>query len=186
MQSITIVSRKGGTGKTATAQALGAGLIKEAARVLFVDLDSQGNLSYTLQANADRPSAFDVLTGETDIQDAIQHAQKGDILTGSESLAKADAILKDTGKEYRLKEALEAVKDKYDYVMRGKVFQFSSDKKRNGDSNNQDSLCISISFGGLLLDISNLKRDNISGKPKAFEDIDLDEELYLLIKKLKK
>ena len=74
--------------------------------------------------------------------------------------------------------------DKYDYVMRGKVFQFSSDKKRNGDSNNQDSLCISISFGGLLLDISNLKRDN-SGKPKDFEDIELDEDLFLLMKKLK-
>ena len=76
--------------------------------------------------------------------------------------------------------------DKYEYVMRGRVFQFSSEKKRNGDSSDKDSLCISISFGGLLLDISNLKRDNISGKPKAFEDIDLDEELYLLIKKIKK
>ena len=76
--------------------------------------------------------------------------------------------------------------DKYDYVMRGRVFQFSSEKKRNADSLGKDSLCISISFGGLLLDISNLMRDNSSGKPKSFEDINLDEELYLLIKKLKK
>ena len=76
--------------------------------------------------------------------------------------------------------------DKYEYVMRGRVFQFSSEKKRNGESSEKDSLCISISFGGLLLDISNLKRDNVTGKPKAFEDIDLDEELYLLIKKIKK
>ena len=75
--------------------------------------------------------------------------------------------------------------DKYDYVMRGRVFNFSSDKKRNGDSSKEDSLCISISFGGLLLDISNLKRDNSSAKPKAFEDIELDEELFLLMKKIK-
>ena len=76
--------------------------------------------------------------------------------------------------------------DKYEYVMRGRVFQFSSDKKRNGDNSEQDSLCISISFGGLLLDISNLKRDVGSGKPKAFEDIEIDEELFFLMKKIKK
>ena len=62
----------------------------------------------------------------------------------------------------------------------------SSDKKRNGDENNQDTLCISVSFGGLLLDISNLKREDSSGKPKAFEDIEIDEELFLLMKKIKK
>ena len=75
--------------------------------------------------------------------------------------------------------------DKYEYVMRGTVFQFSSNKKRNGDSSGEDSLSISISFGGLLLDISNLKRDKLTGKPKAFEDIELDKELYLLMKKIK-
>ena len=75
--------------------------------------------------------------------------------------------------------------DKYDYVMRGRVFQFNSDKKREGDSSNQDTLCISISFGGLLLDISNLKRENSTGKAKSFEDIELDEELFLLMKKIK-
>ena len=76
--------------------------------------------------------------------------------------------------------------DKYEYVMRGRVFQFSNDKKRNGDNSKQDSLCISISFGGLLLDISNLKRDEKSGKPRAFEDIEVDEELFFLMKKIKK
>ena len=75
--------------------------------------------------------------------------------------------------------------DKYEYVMRGKVFQFNSDNKRNNESNNPDTLCISISFGGLLLDISNLKRDSSTGKPKAFEDIELDEDIYLLMKKIK-
>ena len=76
--------------------------------------------------------------------------------------------------------------DKFEYVMRGRVFQFSSEKKRNVESTEKDSLCISISFGGLLLDISKLSRDTTTGKPKSFEDINLDEELYLLIKKIKK
>ena len=77
--------------------------------------------------------------------------------------------------------------DNYDYVMCGKVFQFSSDKKRDGDnSGGEDTLSICISFGGLLFQISNLKRDDKTGKPKSFEEINLDETLYLLIKKLPK
>ena len=76
--------------------------------------------------------------------------------------------------------------DAFDYVMCGKVFQFSNDKKRDGDNSDSDTLSISISFGGLLFQISRLKRDDKTGKPKSFEDINLDETLYLLIKKLPK
>ena len=76
--------------------------------------------------------------------------------------------------------------DNFDYVMCGKVFQFSSDKKRDGDNSEPDTLSISISFGGLLFQISRLKRDDKTGKPKSFEEINLDETLYLLIKKLPK
>ena len=69
--------------------------------------------------------------------------------------------------------------DNFDYVMCGKVFQFSS----NAESG---TLSISISFGGLLFQISKLKMDEKTGKPKSFEDINLDDTLYLLIKKLTK
>ena len=74
--------------------------------------------------------------------------------------------------------------DNFDYVMCGKVFQFSQDKKKN-DNSDIDTLSISISFGGLLFQISNIKRDDKTGKPKGFEDIDIDETLYFLIKKTK-
>ena len=76
--------------------------------------------------------------------------------------------------------------DNFDYVMCGKVFQFSTDKKKEENSTDPDTLSISISFGGLLFQISRLKRDDKTGKPKSFEDINLDETLYLLIKKLPK
>ena len=76
--------------------------------------------------------------------------------------------------------------DNFDYVMCGKVFQFSNDKKKEGDNSDIDTLSISISFGGLLFQISKLRRDDKTGKPKFFEDINLDETLYLLIKKLPK
>ena len=75
--------------------------------------------------------------------------------------------------------------DNFDYVMSGKVFQFSLDKKKKDDDNN-DTLSISISFGGLLFQISRLKKDEKTGKPKGFEDINIDDVLYLLIKKSSK
>ena len=73
--------------------------------------------------------------------------------------------------------------DKYDYVMCGKVFQFSNDKKKEGDSSDPDTLSISASFGGLLFQISGLERDKNTGKPTFFENINVDETIYLLIKK---
>lgn len=115
MEVIAIVNRKGGVGKTATAQALGAGLIKKGHSVLYIDLDSQTNLTYGLGASMAGPSSMDVLTGNATAQEAIQHTQQGDVIAGAESLAGADAAIDGTGKEYRLKEALEGLQ--YDFCI---------------------------------------------------------------------
>lgn len=115
MNAVAIVNRKGGVGKTATVQALGAGLIRRGYSVLYVDLDSQFNLTYGLGASASDISIMDVLTGEATAPEAIQHTPQGDIIAGSEALASADTVIDGTGKEYRLKEALEGLQ--YDYVI---------------------------------------------------------------------
>ena len=115
MEVVAIINRKGGVGKTATAQALGAGLIRRKKKVLFVDLDSQANLSYGLKADPNAPTSMDLLTGEATTAEAIQKTEQGDIIAGSEALAGADAVIDGTGKEYRLKEALEGLK--YDYII---------------------------------------------------------------------
>lgn len=117
MDIVAIVNRKGGVGKTATAQALGAGLIRKGYSVLYVDLDSQTNLSYGLGASTAGLNSMDVLTGDATAQEAIQHTQQGDVIAGSETLAGADATIKDTGKEYRLREALEDLGGTYDYCI---------------------------------------------------------------------
>ena len=115
MEIVAIVNRKGGVGKTATAQALGAGLLRKGCSVLYIDLDSQTNLTYGLGADAAGLSSMDVLTGEATAQDAIQHTPQGDVIAGAEALAGADAAIDGTGKEYRLKEALEGLQ--YDYCI---------------------------------------------------------------------
>lgn len=117
MEIITIANQKGGVGKSTTVHAMGAGLAARGCRVLFVDLDGQGNLSYTMQADEDAPNALDVLTGAVAAKDAIQQLAGGDLIPGTPALAGADnLLLSELGKEYRLKEALQGISG-YDYIL---------------------------------------------------------------------
>ena len=58
MYVLTVISQKGGSGKTTTALALGAALRAKKKKVLLVDLDSQGNLSFGVNANTNELGAL--------------------------------------------------------------------------------------------------------------------------------
>ena len=113
----TITNQKGGAGKTTTALAVAAGLSLKGYSVLSIDLDAQSNMTYTAGAKADGATALGVLTGEIRAGDAIQKTESGGIIPASKALAGADAFITDTGKEYRLKEALEPIRGEYDYII---------------------------------------------------------------------
>lgn len=117
MKVIAIVNRRGGVGKTATAHALGAGLCDRGYKVLFVDLDSQTNLTYDTGAQPGKHTSMDILTGDAKAPDTIIKTNKGDIIPASPALSGADILLTGNNKEYRLKEALQPLKDTYDYVV---------------------------------------------------------------------
>ena len=114
---ISIINQKGGVGKSTTAHALGTGMAMRGYKVLFVDLDGQGNLTQTLNADDTKYSVLDVLLGRISAEDATYSTNVGDILTSNPSLAGADTLIVEVGKEFRLKEALETVQDKYDYII---------------------------------------------------------------------
>lgn len=114
---ISIINQKGGVGKSTTAEALLAGLTLKGYKTLAVDLDAQGNLTYATGANSQGTTSLGVLTREVDAGDAIQHTPSGDIIPSNKALAGSDAFITDTGKEYRLKEALESVASEYDYII---------------------------------------------------------------------
>ena len=114
---IAVINQKSGVGKSTTAQAIGQGLTLKGYKVLFVDLDAQGNLSYSLDAQASNKTVLEVLTGQMQAKDIIQHTETGDIMSSSLQLSGADLMLTEMGKEYRLKEALEPIKSKYDYII---------------------------------------------------------------------
>ena len=117
METIAVINQKGGVGKSTTAFAIGAGFILKGYRTLFIDLDAQGNLSYNMEASTQGYNALGVLQRPETIKEEIQHTKQGDIIASSPALSAADTLINQTGKEYRLKEALEAVEAEYDYCV---------------------------------------------------------------------
>lgn len=117
METIIILSRKGGVGKTATAHALGAALMKRNKRVLFIDADGQSNLTLTMKASEDQKNLYDILDRQTNIKKAIQETEGGYIIPGNEMLHAADMMLKGAEKNLILREALKEVSKQFDYCV---------------------------------------------------------------------
>ena len=116
---ITFANQKGGVGKTSTTHIVSVGLAKRGFKVLACDLDPQANLSSVLGVNTkELVTIYDLFEGDCEVKDAIISTDAGiDLLVGSLSLSGADRRYSATGDEYKLKEALEDIKDDYDFIL---------------------------------------------------------------------
>jgi chromosome partitioning protein len=116
---IAVINQKGGVGKSTTVLSLGKALAVKGFKILFIDLDAQHNLSYTMTVNdiSSDITSLELLIGKVKIINAIQHTKQGDIIASSPSLALADSVIIETGKEYRLKKALTEIHSNYDYIL---------------------------------------------------------------------
>lgn len=115
---ISISNQKGGVGKTTTTNALAAGLKGRGYRVLAIDLDPQGNLSFSLGANNEsQPTIYHVMKHEISIGETIQHTPIADVVAGNILLSSLELELTGTGREFILKEALEPILEQYDYIL---------------------------------------------------------------------
>ena len=115
---ITVINQKGGVGKTTTAHALGAWLqSKQSKKVLFIDLDQQGNLTYATNASHSENNALGLLINAKLDKQAIQITpSRYQIIASSPMLANVESMLTMTVREYRLREALTELKE-YDYIV---------------------------------------------------------------------
>lgn len=112
-----ILNQKGGVGKTTTAHALATGLTHKGYKALVIDADPQGNISYAMQADTLQAGLYEAMRGDVAAPDAIQQTQQGDIISSSLYLAGADMEFTQTGREYRLREVLDAISADYSHVI---------------------------------------------------------------------
>ncbi len=117
---IAIANQKGGVGKTTTAISLGAALSELGARVLLVDMDSQGTLSIALGIHGVKKTVYDVLRDvELGMEDIIiPTGTKCDLAPSNIHLAGAEVeLINEPGREFILKGKLASVNKIYDYIL---------------------------------------------------------------------
>jgi chromosome partitioning protein len=121
-KTLAVVNQKGGVGKTTTAINLAACLAAAERRVLAVDADPQANLTsgLGLRAREPRPGLYEVLIDQQPIEEILLSTDLTHLtlapsdrnLTGAEI-----EMVPLLAREFRLREALATVQERYDYVL---------------------------------------------------------------------
>lgn len=115
---IAVVNEKGGTGKTTTVCNLSAGLRRAGYKPLMIDLDAQCSLSKSLLALDEEHSIMLPMAKLAPIEESIQdNLAQGDIISSIRTLTTVEILLDEAEKVFALRDALEPILDKYDFII---------------------------------------------------------------------
>jgi len=116
---IAVTNQKGGVGKTTVCAGICGCLSKMGKSVLAIDLDPQGNLSFSLGAdiNENAYTIYNVFKGEVDLYDVIRHTESCDIACSNILLSGAELELNAIGREHILRDQLDLIAADYEYVV---------------------------------------------------------------------
>jgi len=118
---VAITNQKGGVGKTTTCVNLASIVAERGNRVLILDMDPQGNASSAcgVECPKDANTMYELLIGECSIKDVIKRTdvKNLDVVPSNVDLSGAEVdLVYIENREYVLKEALETIKNDYDYI----------------------------------------------------------------------
>ena len=117
---ISIINQKGGVGKTTTAVNLSALMADMGQRVLIVDLDPQGNTTSGLGMAVEDNSVYEVLMGRIQMRDLVEKTDFRNLWIAGSDIRLAGAeleLVSEDKREFRLKTALNAVAQDFDFIM---------------------------------------------------------------------
>lgn len=118
-----VANQKGGVGKTTSSVNLAASLAATRKKVLLVDIDPQGNATSGAGVDKYEPeyTIHEVLIGDVEVEQAVVPTPEHsgfDLIVANGDLTAAEVQLLDLKmKEFRLRNALARIRDRYDYII---------------------------------------------------------------------
>lgn len=115
---ISLINEKGGVGKTTSTNLMAASLKNRGFRVLCIDFDPQGHLSFSFGAdNREKATIYDVIKHNCKAREAIQKTSVTDIIPANDILKSIESEFTGAGNQDLLKNAVKQLHDMYDYIL---------------------------------------------------------------------